>query len=52
MILSEYVKIKVHSKIISKLRKNGYVVKIGDIISIKVIELSPNSHVSITVWCF
>ena len=51
MIKNEFIKIKVHSKIISKLRNNGYNVNIGDDINIKISELSKNSHSRIDVVC-
>lgn len=51
MINNEFIKIKVHSKIISKLRNNGYKVNIGDIVDIKISELSKHSHIRIDVIC-
>jgi len=51
MIKNEFIKIKVHSKIISKLRNNGHVVNVGDIVNIKISELSKNSHVRIDAIC-
>ena len=52
MIANENIKIRVHSKIISKLKKQNYKdIKIGDIVSINIKLLSKNSHTKIDVIC-
>lgn len=53
MIANNNIKIKVHSKIIGKLKKQDCYknVKIGDIISINIKLLSRHSHTKIDVIC-
>jgi len=51
MIVNEFVEIKVHTRILFKLIEIGYDVKIGDIVTIKVSELSKSSGQKILVRC-
>jgi hypothetical protein len=51
MLVDNVVSVRVHTKNILLLRKNGHDVKINDIINIPILLLSKKSHVEVNVKC-
>lgn len=51
MILTENIDIKMNSKWISRYREIGYKCRVGDIISVNILDLPKNSHAIVCVMC-